>query len=75
MIEEEKRIIDDKIDRSKYTFLVVKSHYYKELTEALRSLNEQISNGIINSHKQINDIVKFEQDEKLMIDSLTNILN
>lgn len=46
MVEEEKKILDDKIDKSKFAFLVLKSRYYEELTEAMRELNRSIKGGI-----------------------------
>lgn len=52
LVEEEKRTLDDKIDKSKYAFLVLKSKYYKLLTEAMRDVNKSFSRGI-NESKQI----------------------
>lgn len=39
LIEEEKKTIDDKADKSKFSFIVFKSHYYKQLIEAMRNFN------------------------------------
>jgi hypothetical protein len=46
LVEEEKKLIDEKIDKSKFSFLVVKSHYYRNLTESMKKLNEMIGEGI-----------------------------
>jgi hypothetical protein len=46
LIEEEKRTIDDKVDKSKFSFIVIKSQFYKELIEAMHNFNSQLKGDI-----------------------------
>ncbi len=39
LIEEEKKSLDDKVDTSKYSFIVIKSQFYTSLIEAMRNFN------------------------------------
>lgn len=39
MIDDEKKALDDKVDKSRFSFIVLKSHFYKALIEAMRNLN------------------------------------
>lgn len=39
LIDEEKRLLDEKVDKSKFSFIVIKSNFYKMLIEAMRSFN------------------------------------
>jgi hypothetical protein len=75
LVEEEKKMIDEKIDKSKFAFLVVKSHYYRDLTEAMRKLNDMIGEGIKESKDKFSSIVNFEPDENVVRESLAMILN
>lgn len=60
LIEEEKKILDDKIDKSKFSFLVLKANYYKDLTEAMKDFNNIIKSGIKETQTMYQDIVAFE---------------
>jgi len=50
LIEEEKKGLDEKVDKSKFSFIVMKSHFYKALIEAMKNFNSQLM-GDINKSK------------------------
>ena len=40
LVEEEKRTLDEKVDKSRFSFIVIKSHFYRELIEAMHNFNQ-----------------------------------
>ena len=75
LVDEEKRALDEKVDKSKFSFIVIKSNFYKMLIEAMRSFNAQLKTDVAKSQKQFSDLVKFVPDEAEITNSLVQLIN
>ena len=60
LIEEEKRIMDDKVDKSRFFFMVFKSHYYRDLIEAMKKYNEQMGVNLDKTKVKFQDLISFD---------------
>lgn len=75
MIDDEKKALDDKVDKSRFSFIVLKSHFYKALIEAMRNLNTQLEGDISKSKLSFADIIQFVPDEEAVHSLLYEIFN
>ena len=66
LIEEEKKVLDDKIEKSKFAFLVLKQGFYKQLCEAMREANNSLSSGIKESKSMYKQILVYEKDDSFI---------
>jgi len=75
MLEEEKRVLDEKVDKSKFAFLVLKQKYYRELTETMRLMNEQVDADLAESRQMLSAVVSFDADEEAIKKILADLLD
>lgn len=75
LIEIEKKNMDDKIDKSKYAYFVIKCNYYKELIEVLRIFNSHVKGGISESHEKLGQVIECDFNEEFLSKSIIDMLS
>ena len=70
MVDEEKKALDEKVDRSKFSFIVIKSQFYRTLIDAMKNFNAQLGTDLDRGRQQYTELIQFAPDEDTIFDLL-----
>ena len=74
-LEQEKGILDEKVDRARYGYIVVRRDYYKDLVEQMELMLGKLTDKIMNSSDMIKDLLKVNCQGKWLNEKLYDIID
>lgn len=73
-LETEKNILEDKVERVRYGYIVVRKNYYNELIKQMDDFSINISRKIEESNSLFNDLLGVDIDQMMIFEKLYELV-
>lgn len=73
-LENEKFILDDKVDRARYGYIVTRKDYYKQLIKEMEEFSFNLSYKIDQSSAMFSDLLQIEIDRQAIYERLYELV-
>ncbi len=73
-LESERTILDDKVDRARYGYIVTRKQYYNNLIKEMEGFNVKISSKIEVSGQLLTDLINVKVDKLKIYDKLYELV-
>lgn len=73
-LEMEKSILEDKVERARYGFIVSRKEYYRKLIKEMEEFTINLSYKVEQSNSTFNDLLQVEVDKFQIYDKLYELV-
>jgi len=71
----ERNILEDKVDRARYGYIVTRKEYYRELIKEMEELTFKLGTKIDSSNLLFNDLLKVDTNRSFLYEKLYDIID
>lgn len=73
-LETERNVLDDKVERARYGYIVTRKQYYNELIKQMEEFSIKINHKIDSSQSLLNDLLTVKLDRLQIYDRLYELV-
>lgn len=73
-LEVERNVLDDKVDRARFGYIVSRKQYYKDLIKEMEGFNIQLSSKVETSNQLLTDLLSVKVDKLQIYNKLYDLV-